>query len=105
MNMRHNPETGLDCVSAGVVRKRPQLGQMSPRDRHEYVRIRDYHTDETIYHSDALHHGWQREVQIYLGRYADIEEVETEDCTLILADGEIVGYIGEHPELKLMAAE
>lgn len=76
----------------------------SPAEKREYIRIRDWNTNETIYHSDALHHGWEREVQIYLGHYADIEEVETDGCTLILANGEIVGYIGDHPELQLQQA-
>ena len=79
------------------------LGKTSPAEKREYVRIRDYQTGETIYHSDALHHGWEREVQIYLRRFAEIEEVETDDGTLILADGEIVGYIGDHPEIEVLA--
>lgn len=82
------------------------IHKLSPAEKREHVRIRDYETGETIYHSDALHHGWEREVQIYLGRFADIEEVETEGPTLILADGEVVGYIGEaHPEAIREAAE
>lgn len=80
------------------------LGSRSPAEKRPYVRIRDWETHETIYHSDALHHGWEREVQIYLGRFAEIEEVETEGCTLILADGEIVGYVGDHPELQMQQA-
>jgi hypothetical protein len=83
---------------------RTTIGKQSPSER-EYVRIRDYKTGETIYCADAFHDGWQREVQIYLGQFAEIEEVETADSTLILADGEIVGYIGEHPEALQIAAE
>jgi len=79
------------------------LGKISPAEQREYVRIRDYYTGETIYLSDALHHGWEREVQIYLRRFAEIEEVETDEGTLILADGEIVGYIGDHPEPEVLA--
>lgn len=33
MTIRHNPETGLDCVSAGAVRKRPNLAKASPREK------------------------------------------------------------------------
>ena len=82
---------------------RPTLGKQSPRDLRDDVRIRDYQTGETIYCADALHDGWQREVQIYLRSFAEIEEVETAAGTLILADGEIVGYIGEHPEPEVLA--
>jgi hypothetical protein len=76
----------------------------SPAEQRQYVRIRDWNTHETIYLADALHDGWKREVQIYLGHFADIEEVESEDRTLILADGKLVGYIGEHPELEMQQA-
>jgi hypothetical protein len=75
---------------------------LSPREQRQYVRIRDYHTGETIYCADALHDGWEREVQIYLGYFADIEQVETDDgFTLITADDKSVGYIGDHPDLPI----
>ena len=79
-----------------------RIAAKSPAEQRKHVRIRDYWTGETIYNSDALHEGWEREVQIYLGYFADIQCEETDDgFTLITADDEPVGYVGDHPDLPM----
>ncbi|MGE0278439.1 MAG: hypothetical protein AB7R40_23835 [Nitrospiraceae bacterium] len=98
--MNHN-HTGLDCVSAGAVRKRETLGKSSPRDmrRDHTTWVRDLKTGDAIevyFGSSRAEH----DLQVYLGWWADIAfhtitDGPCECVEYITADGEPVAWIDE----------
>jgi hypothetical protein len=108
--MAHNPECGLDCVSAGAVRKTSALGKNSPRDlrRDTTTYVRDIKTGDVICAFNGRHHAFD-EVQHAVGgtvfAWTSIQHGDLEGTEYITADGEPVAWIDEGPGERYLTDE